>query len=101
MSSEGSSPPHRLKARVHVFPRAEILDPQGKAIQDALGRLGFADVADVRAGKVFSMEVAAADEGAALARLGEMCEGLLANTVTEDYSVEILSGEDSTAGVTR
>ena len=98
MSSEGSSPLHRLKARVHVFPRAEILDPQGKAIKDALGRLGFDDVADVRAGKVFSMEVAATDEDAAHEQLKQMCEGLLANTVTEDYSVEILAEADAGAG---
>ena len=81
----------RYSARVHVFPRAEILDPQGKAIGDALGRLEFAGVAEVRAGKCFTMSVEAGDAAEAQASVSRMCEKLLANTVTEDYSVEILN----------
>jgi phosphoribosylformylglycinamidine synthase subunit PurS len=79
-----------LKARVTVYPRREILDPQGKAIRDALSRVGFPGVDDVRAGKSFEISLDAADPQAAEGQLREMCERLLANTVVEDYSVELL-----------
>ncbi len=79
-----------MKARVTVYPRREILDPQGKAIQDALSRIGFADVEEVRAGKSFEIQLATADRDAADRELRRMCEKLLANTVVEDYTVEIL-----------
>lgn len=78
-----------LKARVTVFPRREILDPQGKAIEGALGRLGFAGVESVRAGKSFDLQLATSDVAAARAALAEMCEKLLVNTVVEDYAIEI------------
>jgi len=80
-----------VKARVTVYPRREILDPQGKAIRDALTRVGFPGVDDVRAGKSFEISLDAADPGAAEGQLREMCEKLLANTVVEDYSVELLA----------
>jgi phosphoribosylformylglycinamidine synthase PurS subunit len=83
-----------VKARVTVYPRAEVLDPQGKAICQALARVGFEGVEDVRAGKSFEIRLAATDRGEAEALLGRMCETLLANTVIEDYSVEILAEED-------
>ena len=79
-----------MKARVTVYPRREILDPQGKAIRDALSRVGFPGVDDVRAGKSFEISLAGEDAAAAERQLREMCERLLANTVVEDYSVEIL-----------
>jgi len=82
-----------VKARVTVYPRREILDPQGKAIRDALSRVGFPGVEDVRAGKSFEIELATGDPAAADRELKEMCEKLLANTVVEDYSVEILAGD--------
>jgi phosphoribosylformylglycinamidine synthase PurS subunit len=75
---------------VTVYPRREILDPQGKAIRDALTRVGFSGVGDVRAGKSFEISLDAVDARAAEGQLREMCEKLLANTVVEDYSVEIL-----------
>ena len=81
-----------MKARVTVYPRREILDPQGKAIRDALSRVGFPGVDDVRAGKSFEISLGAADREAAGRELREMCEKLLANTVVEDYSVELLDG---------
>lgn len=79
-----------MKARVTVYPRREILDPQGKAIRDALSRVGYPGVIDVRAGKSFEIELATADAAAATAELQEMCRRLLANTVVEDYAVELL-----------
>ena len=82
-----------MKARVTVYPRREILDPQGKAIRDALTRVGFPGVDDVRAGKSFEISLGTADPQAAAGQLREMCEKLLANTVVEDYSVEILGGD--------
>jgi phosphoribosylformylglycinamidine synthase PurS subunit len=80
-----------VKARVTVYPRREILDPQGKAIRDALSRVGFPGVEDVRAGKSFEIRLGTEDPAAADRELREMCEKLLANTVVEDYSVEILT----------
>jgi phosphoribosylformylglycinamidine synthase PurS subunit len=79
-----------MKARVTVYPRREILDPQGKAIRDALSRVGFAGVDDVRAGKSFEISLAGDDPEAARRQLREMCEKLLANLVVEDYAVELL-----------
>jgi phosphoribosylformylglycinamidine synthase len=79
-----------VRARVHVFPRPEILDPQGKAVSSALGRLGFEQVVDVRAGKSFDIEFAAVSEEEARSELDEMCRRLLANPVIEDYSFELL-----------
>ena len=78
-----------LKARITVFPRPEILDPQGKAIGDALARLGFNQVREVRAGKSFEIELSGSDALRARERLARMCEKLLANTVVEDYSISI------------
>jgi phosphoribosylformylglycinamidine synthase len=77
---------------VTVYPRREILDPQGKAIRDALSRVGFPGVEDVRAGKSFEIFLGTDDPAAAERQLREMCEKLLANTVVEDYSVELLGG---------
>ncbi len=81
-----------MKARVTVYPRREILDPQGKAIRDALSRVGFAGVEDVRAGKSFEISLGTDDPVEARRELSRMCEKLLANTVVEDYSVELLGG---------
>ena len=82
-----------MKARVTVYPRAEILDPQGKAICHALSRVGFDEVRDVRAGKCFDIDLGLEDEGEARDRLDRMCQKLLANTVIEDYSIEVLGGD--------
>lgn len=78
-----------MRARITVYPRPEILDPQGKAIHQALLRVGFAAVERVRAGKSFDVELSAATEEEARAMLEEMCRTLLANTVVEDYSIEL------------
>ncbi|MEA2695536.1 MAG: phosphoribosylformylglycinamidine synthase subunit PurS [Acidobacteriota bacterium] len=83
-----------MRARVTVYPRREILDPQGKAIENALRRVGFPGVESVRAGKSFDIRLGTADPKAAEAELKAMCEKLLANTVVEDFQVELLGGGD-------
>jgi phosphoribosylformylglycinamidine synthase len=79
---------YEFRVEIRVIPRRGLLDPQGKAVADALHALGFADVADVRVGRHVELDVRAADADAARRRAGEMCERLLANPVTEDYVVE-------------
>ncbi len=79
-----------MRARVEVYPRREILDPQGKAIRSALERSGFDRVHEVRAGKSFEIDLEADDRAAAEEALKSMCEKLLANTVVEEYRIEIL-----------
>jgi phosphoribosylformylglycinamidine synthase len=79
-----------MKIQITVMPRAGILDPQGKAIAAALGRLGYAAVHDVRAGKVFRVEVDAADPQAAREAATAMAQTLLANPVIEDFEVEVV-----------
>jgi phosphoribosylformylglycinamidine synthase subunit PurS len=78
-----------IRARVTVTLKNGVLDPQGKAIEGALGTLGFQGVGPVRQGKVFDIEVDSADRTKAEAEIKAMCEKLLANTVIEDYAVEI------------
>ena len=78
-----------MKARVHVTLKRGVLDPQGEAVRHALGSLGFEGVGDVRMGKVIELDLAETDAAAARARVREMCEKLLANTVIEDYAVEL------------
>ena len=80
-----------MKAIVHVTLKSGVLDPQGKAIEHALSGLGFDGVGDVRQGKVIELEIADADETTARAQVTEMCEKLLANTVIEDYSIDLAS----------
>ncbi|MBE7185314.1 MAG: phosphoribosylformylglycinamidine synthase subunit PurS [Methylobacterium mesophilicum] len=77
-----------MKARVTVTLKNGVLDPQGKAIEGALGTLGFAGVGSVRQGKVFDVELDGTDRARAEADLKAMCEKLLANTVIENYSVD-------------
>jgi len=79
-----------MKAIVNVYLKEGVLDPQGKAAHHALGSLGFDDVADVRIGKQIILTLDAKDKAAAEAEVKEMTETLLANTVIEDYTIEIL-----------
>jgi phosphoribosylformylglycinamidine synthase subunit PurS len=79
-----------MRARVTVYPRREILDPQGKAIRGMLSGIGFDEVEDVRAGKSFEITLATDDREEAGRQLESMCQRLLANTVVEEYSVELL-----------
>ena len=78
-----------MKARVTVTLKSGVLDPQGKAIEGALKSLGVASVAGVRQGKVFDIELDTVDKAKAEAALKDACERLLANTVIENYRVEI------------
>ncbi|MDX8539231.1 phosphoribosylformylglycinamidine synthase subunit PurS [Mesorhizobium abyssinicae] len=78
-----------IKARVTVTLKNGVLDPQGKAIEHALSGLGFDGVGQVRQGKVFDVELAETDKAKAEADLRAMCDKLLANTVIENYAVEI------------
>ena len=80
-----------MKARVTVTLKTGILDPQGKAIEGALKSLGISGVASVRQGKVFDIELEAGDAAKAEAALKEAADKLLANTVIENYRVEISS----------
>ncbi len=81
-----------MKAIVHVSLKAGVLDPQGKAVADTLGRLGFAEVSAARVGKVIELDL---DDGLtredAEAKVRRMCETLLANTVVERYTIELES----------
>ena len=78
-----------MKARVHVTLKNGVLDPQGKAIEGALKSLGVDGIASVRQGKVFDIEVAGADKAKAEAALKEAADRLLANTVIENYAIEV------------
>lgn len=75
-----------MKARVTVMLKAGVLDPQGEAVRHALGALGFAGVQGVRQGKVIELDLA---DGTPQAKVEEMCQKLLANTVIESYRVEM------------
>jgi phosphoribosylformylglycinamidine synthase len=78
-----------IKARITVTLKNGVLDPQGKAIQGALGALGIGGVNDVRQGKFIEVALAETDEARAREQVERMCKELLANTVIENYSYEI------------
>ena len=77
----------RYRVAVHIVPRRGLLDPQGKAVADALHTLGFGGVSAVHVGRHLVLDVDAADEDTARRQTREMCERLLANPVTEDYEI--------------
>ena len=81
-----------MKATVHVTLKNGVLDPQGKAVQNALDGLGFSGVEDVRQGKFIELELGETDPEKAQAQVEDMCKKLLANTVIENYSIEIIKG---------
>ena len=78
-----------MKARVHISLKPGVLDPQGKAIGNALKGLGFDGVSEVRQGKLIELDLAESDPATARARVEEMCRQLLANPVIENYAIEI------------
>jgi phosphoribosylformylglycinamidine synthase len=77
----------RFRLAIHIVPRRGILDPQGKAVTDALHSLGFEAVGDVRVGRYLVVETEAESADAARAAARSMCERLLANPVTEDFEI--------------
>ena len=79
-----------MKARVHVTLKTGVLDPQGEAIRHAWGSLGFEGVDGVRQGKVIELDLAEVDKAKAEASVKDMCEKLLANTVIENYRIEMV-----------
>ena len=78
-----------MKARVHVTLKNGVLDPQGKAIGNALAGLGFGGVGDVRQGKFIELDIAETDAAKAREQVEQMCKRLLANTVIENYSIDL------------
>ena len=86
------------RAAVHVIPRRGLLDPQGKAVADALRTLGFQGVLSAGVGRHVVLELEAADERAAEQSVRQMCERLLANPVTEDFEVASLEAAGEPAG---
>lgn len=78
-----------MKARVHITLKNGVLDPQGKAIAHALDSLGFGGVSDVRQGKYLEIDIDETDPEKARASVDDMCAQLLANTVIENYSIEL------------
>jgi phosphoribosylformylglycinamidine synthase subunit PurS len=79
-----------MKARVHITLKNGVLDPQGRAIARALAGLGFAGVGDVRQGKFIELDLAETDRAMAKASVEAMCAKLLANTVIENYAIDLV-----------
>jgi phosphoribosylformylglycinamidine synthase subunit PurS len=82
-----------MKIRVQVMLKAGVLDPQGKAIGNALATLGFNGIGEVRQGKLIELELAETDPARTREQAEAMCKELLANPVIEDYSIEVLSAD--------
>jgi phosphoribosylformylglycinamidine synthase PurS subunit len=78
-----------MKARVHVSLKTGVLDPQGKAIANALASLGFTGIGEVRQGKLIEIEIEGSDRAAAREKVEAMCKELLANPVIENYAIEL------------
>ena len=78
-----------MKAKIKVTLKNGVLDPQGKAIEGALSSLGFSGVNSVRQGKFFEVDLVETDKVKAQAALKQMCEKLIANTVIENYEIEL------------
>jgi phosphoribosylformylglycinamidine synthase subunit PurS len=79
-----------MKARVHITLKSGVLDPQGRAIAHALGSLGFGGVNDVRQGKYIEIDLKEADKAKAKHAVDQMCAKLLANTVIENYAIDLV-----------
>jgi len=79
-----------LKAVINVYLKDGVLDPQGKAVHHALSTMGFGDVNEVRVGKQVILELKSTDEAKAKAEVQKMCETLIANTVIENYTFELV-----------
>lgn len=82
-----------MKAKVYVTTKQDVIDPQGKATEGALQKLGFAEVEKVRIGKYIELELNTNNREEAEQRVKDMCEKLLVNTVVEDYRIELIEEE--------
>ena len=82
-----------MKATIYISLKNGVLDPQGKAIENALGQLGFNGVDNVRQGKMIELDLADMNASEARKRLQEMCEKLLANTVIENFDIRLNDAE--------
>ncbi len=80
-----------MKAKIHITLKHGVLDPQGKAIENALNGLGFESASNVRQGKIIELTVPGTDEAKARVEIEEMCKKLLANPVMENYEIELSS----------
>jgi len=78
-----------MKAKIKVTLKNGVLDPQGKAIEGALGSLGFSGIEHVRQGKYFEIDLKNTDKAKAKAELDDICRKLLANTVIENYEIKL------------
>ncbi len=78
-----------MKAKLHITLRDGVLDPQGKAVRNALASLGFEGVRDVRQGKFIEMDLDETDPAKARQAVDAMCRQLLANTVIENYAIDL------------
>ena len=78
-----------MRARIHVKLKPGVLDPQGKAIGNALKGLGYAGIGEVRQGKLIELDLAESDPARARDQIQAMCKELLANPVIEDYTIEL------------
>lgn len=82
-----------MKAKVYVTLKSGVLDPQGQAVSRTLGKLGYEGVQSVRIGKYVEIEMAGEDRAVAEIELKKMCEELIANTVIEDYRIELFEAD--------
>ncbi|NBR78839.1 MAG: phosphoribosylformylglycinamidine synthase subunit PurS [Alphaproteobacteria bacterium] len=82
-----------MKATIQITLKSGVLDPQGKAIENALGQLGFDGIGEVRQGKLIEIDLQASNAETARTQLADMCEKLLANTVIENYDIQLDSAE--------
>lgn len=80
-----------MKARITITLKQGVLDPQGKAIRNGLGALGFSGVNEVRQGKIIEIDLEESTEQSARTKITDMCEKLLANTVIENYAIELVA----------
>ena len=79
-----------MKAKIHITLKNGVLDPQGRAITGALHNMGYAEVADVRQGKYIEVDLNSTDVESAKKTLDKICSSLLANTVVENYTYELV-----------
>ena len=78
-----------MKAKIHVYLKPGVLDPQGAAVAGALHNMGYDEVTDARQGKLIELDLTGDDAGKARERVEEMCQKLLSNPVIESYSIEL------------